>query len=98
MSEHKSYDKDGLRLRVNVTEIDPSDPLPVFGWASAKAKEARGAAVISGSATPEGASLLCVFAPDALAAGIWRVQVRACATEAEARVVFDEDITLFRAL
>ena len=98
MHDPKPYDKDGLRLRINLSEADPSDPMPAFGWASAKAKDTRSAGVISGTATPSGASLLCVWAPDALAAGIWRVQVRAGATEAEARVVFDEDVTIFRAI
>lgn len=96
-----AYELDGLRLRVTVpaTAGTANDPLPAaFVWASAMAKRASSAQVIAGTATPADLSVLSVWPADALEAGVWRVQVRAGASEGAARTVFDEDVTIQRTL
>lgn len=96
-----AWELDGLRIRVTVptTEETVTDPLPVaFGWASAIAKRVSGAQVVAGMATPSELSVLCIWPPGALDAGVWRIQVRAGASEATARTLFDSDVTIQRSL
>jgi hypothetical protein len=96
-----AWELDGLRIRVTVpqTEDTATDPLPVaFGWASAVAKRVSGTQVITGIATPSELSVLCIWPPDALEAGGWRIQVRAGTSEATARTLFDAEVTIQRSL
>lgn len=59
-----------------------------------KALASRGGTVVAATATPGAGEVLCVWGPDALTAGMWRVQVRAGAIEATARTVYHEDVRM----
>lgn len=88
-----AFELDGLRLKVTVAGGTVDDPLPAsFGWASALAS--RAGSTVAGTATPTGTDVLCTWAPDALAAGAWLVQVRAGANQGSARTVYSETITI----
>ena len=87
------YELDGLRIRVNVSGGTLTDPLPAsFAWASCVASRVAGQTVIAGTAAPTGLSVLCTWPADALASGMWQIQVRAGASEATARTVYDEAV------
>lgn len=97
-NDDKFYDADGIRIQFEITGGTLTDPLPVFGWASAVARAQHASTVIAGTAATDGITATCTWAPNVLTAGIWYIQVRAGAMEAEARVIFDEPITVRKAL
>lgn len=90
-----AWELDGLRLKILAPTALPDDPLPdAFGWAAAVAQREPVGPPVAGSAVPTGLEVLCVWPADALRAGAWRVQVRAGATEAAARTIYDAPITI----
>lgn len=94
------FELDGLRLKVTVSGGTADDPLPVsFGWASAIASRvAASTAQVVGTAAPSGRDILCTWAADALSSGVWMIQVRAGETEATARTVYSEPVTIHDSL
>jgi hypothetical protein len=77
MNVEKAYVADGLRFTVNVDLQDPAVTTLIGAAAVVLAQATVGGQVVEGIATITSATAVrCVFAPGALAAGVYSVQVR----------------------
>lgn len=87
-----AYEADGLSFTVGLVAADPQgDPLPVLGFVEARARQwGFGGDGIEGTAIAAGEDVDVSFAAFALRPGTWEVQVRAGATEATARTVYQD--------
>lgn len=95
-----AWELDGLRLRVTVpadSGVGDDQPPAAFLWASAIAKRAStGQVIAADDVTLDGLTVLGVWpgGGNGLSAGPWQIQMRAGASEATARTIFDDAVTI----